>query len=449
MTEYRAGHTAAVIEGAPAALKAEPWNRELRLAYANSLVWSGHEWASVEQYEMLLGTELEVDARLGLANALAWTGRMSESVPHYKMLLESKHKGEAKQGLANAYLWMKREDLAYPLFTQLRETYPDQEVGKEGLFYTLRAIRARTTFGYNYLHDNQPMTREEPYLSHSWRMFDNSLVLGLQAAPSRDKFEDLAKPGVGLKLERKEYTFRAEAIALPLAPRVYVTRVNEIDTDDSGSPFNLNPVPARTFAELRLTLTDWPLYVHAGRIDWGKQSFTGKAQAYGLIADRYGIEGTYQLAWGEIRAFANTFRISQGDVPAALNYATADNTVNNGDLRLYTRWRPWGPQIKPFVGAHFRYSDHNDPLYWSPKKYALGYFGVEAGWDQRYWTIGALVQGGFKLAGDASEAWNTSFSAKRWLNDDWAVGMTAYAQGGTRTANYRAYGAGFTVEKLW
>jgi len=197
-----------------------------------------------------------------------------------------------------------------------------------------------------------------------------------------------------------------------------------------------------------LTLADWPLYVNVGRIDWGKQSFTGRAQATGLVADRYGIEGTYQVAWGELRGFVNHFKISQGDVPAVLQY-NADNTVNNADLKLYTRWRPWGREIKPFIGTHLRYSDHTDPAYWSPEKYAVGYVGLEAGWEDKYWTLAALGQFGFKLAGDASTAYIASIAAKRWLNDDWAIGMTAFTQGGTRTANYRANGASITVEKLW
>src|SRR5262249_8542008 len=154
-----------------------PWNTELRLAYAQALTWTGREWQSVEQFEMLIGTDREVDGRLGLANALAWTGRMSEAIPHYRLLAGTKHAGEAKQGMANAYLWMKAEDLALPLFQQLRVEYPDQEVGKLGLFYTERAIRPRTTLGFARNHDNQPMTRDEPYVTQTWRMFDNSLIL--------------------------------------------------------------------------------------------------------------------------------------------------------------------------------------------------------------------------------------------------------------------------------
>jgi hypothetical protein len=288
------------------------------------------------------------------------------------------------------------------------------------------------------------MSRNDPVLSHTWRMFDNSLILGIAGGESKDWFENAG----GASYKRREYTFRAEAMAVALQPRLYVTRIDELDTENAGTLFRLNPVPARTFGELRLTLTDWPLYVNVGRIDWGKQAFTGKAQATGLVADRYGIEGTYQVEWGEIRGFVNHFKVSQGDVPAVLQY-NADNTVNNADLKLYTRWRPWGREIKPFIGTHLRYSDHTDPAYWSPEKYAVGYVGLEAGWEDKYWTVAALGQFGFKLAGDASTAYIASLAAKRWLNDDWAIGMTAYTQGGTRTANYRASGASITVEKLW
>jgi tetratricopeptide (TPR) repeat protein len=444
MSQYRSGNYAAVIAGAPATLNAEPWNNELRLAYAYSLIWSGREWDSTDEFMKLIGTEVEVDARLGLANSYAWTGRMSESLPHYRALLNTKHRGEAKQGMANALLWMRREDLALTLFRELRAEYPDQDVGKEGLYYALRATRARTTLGYTYTHDNQPMTRREPSVTHAWRMFDNSVILGVGYSPSKDSFDN----SPGLSLERKELTLRAEAVAIPLAPRVIYTRVNEIDTDNAGTLFALNPVPARNFGELRLTLTDWPLYVNVGRVDWGKQQFTGAAQVHGLVADRYGVEGTYQVAWGEVRGFANRFKVSQGDVPAPLEYA-ADNTLDNADLRLYTRWRPWGKEIKPFVGAHYRNADHTDPFYWSPRNYVLGYAGLEFAWEDKYYTVAGILQGGWKLAGDASSAWLAAFSAKRWLNDDWAVGMTAYAQGGTKTANYRAHGAGITVEKLW
>jgi hypothetical protein len=145
MTEYRKGNLPPLVAGAPEALKAEPWNKDLRLAYANSLTWSGKEWSAVEHYEMLLGTDLEVDARLGLANALAWTGRLSESLPHYKMLLEGKHAGEAKQGLANALPVDEARGPRAALVPAVARDLPDQEVGKEGLFYTLRATRPRTT----------------------------------------------------------------------------------------------------------------------------------------------------------------------------------------------------------------------------------------------------------------------------------------------------------------
>ena len=443
MTKYKAGNYAEVIAQAPDALRGEPWNHELRLAYANSLTWSNREWPAAEQYRMLLDTEVGVDARLGLANALAWSGRMKESLPHYRLLFATKHAGEAKQGYANALRWMGRDDLAIPIYEELRATYPDQEIGKEGLFYSRRAVRPRTTLGIAYNHDNTEMNRSEPILSQSWRMADNSILFGIEASDGHDWF---AIPAGSGGYPRREYGLRFEALAIPLEPRLFVSRQEQ--PDETVAPFARAELPGRTFGEVRLTLADWPLYVHAGRVNWGKLGFTPGAQLAGLEADRYGFEVKYQTEWGEVRAFANHFRIFQGSGPEALKY-DADNTVNNGDLRLVTRWRPWTREIKPFFGVHLRYSDHTDPLYWSPKKYALGYLGLEGEWESRDWNLSTAVQGGFKLAGEANTAWLVSVGGKRWLNEDWAVGFNAFAQSGTRTTNYRAQGAGVTIEKLW
>jgi hypothetical protein len=123
--------------------------------------------------------------------------------------------------------------------------------------------------------------------------------------------------------------------------------------------------------------------------------------------------------------------------------------VVNADVRLTSRWRPWGREIKPFIGMHVRFSDRTDPDYWSPRRYGLGYVGLEGEWERRDWTVNLIGQVGVKLFGEASAAWGAALVAKRWLADDWAVGVNAYAQTGTRTSAYRAYGATFLIEKLW
>jgi len=414
--KYRAGRYAEVIAEAPATLRAEPWNNELRLAYANSLLWTGREWDAIEEFRPLLETDLGVDARLGMANGLAWSGRMSEAIPHYQRLVDGPKGDEAKLGMANALRWMGRDDLALPLYQQLRAAHPGKDIGEEGLFFARRAVRARTTLGFGYSRDNTPMRRREPTLSHTWRAANDSLIFGIDASGGDDRDDEA-------KLDRREFGFRVESLETPLAPRLTLSR----QTEPEG----------RTFGELRLQAAKWPLYVHAGRVNWGKLAFTLPALDQGLTARRFGLEGQYQVGLGELRGYANHFSISD------------DNRIDNGDLRLAFRYRPWAREVKPFVGVHFRRSDHPDPDYWSPRKYVLGYVGLEGEWVTREWSVTALGQVGFKIAGEAATAWAASIIAKRWIGADWAVGLNAYAQSGTRESKYRAEGATLLVEKLW
>ena len=416
MTKYKAGRYAEVAAEGPAALEAEPWNADLRLAVANSFLWLGQEWPAIEHYEKLLSSEHANEARVGIGNSLAWSGRMHEAIPHYQQALTGPKAGEAKLGMANAYLWMPRPDLALPLYDQLRAEYPMEEVGIEGQIRARRLVRPKTTVGFGYLHDNTPTTRQEPFVSHTFRMLDNTLVFGVDAAGGEDWNDDR-------RLDRREYGFRFEAVAAPFAPRLSVWR----QTD---------PVE-RTFGEARIQVAPWPLHVYAGRVNWGKLSFTVPALEQGLTANRYGVEGKYQFGLGELRGYANTNDISDG------------NRVDNADVRLYTRWRPWGREIKPFVGMAVRYSDREDPDYWSPRRYGVGYLGLEGEWDTLPWMVNASVQVGFGVIGEASTAWAGSVIARRWLSEYWAVGVNAYAQAGTRTSNYRAHGLTFLVEKLW
>src|SRR6187402_1531601 len=80
MTKYKAGLYAEVTAEGPAALAAEPSNAQLRLALANSYLWTMHEWEAIEHYRLLLDDpHYGTDARIGVANTLAWSGRMHEA----------------------------------------------------------------------------------------------------------------------------------------------------------------------------------------------------------------------------------------------------------------------------------------------------------------------------------------------------------------------------------
>src|SRR5258706_9920094 len=414
--KYKAGKYAEVIAEGPAALESEPWNAELRLALANALLWSGQEWPAIEHYRLLLDGDFAAEARLNMANGLAWSGRMAEAVPHYQMLLAGPKADEAKLGLAHAWRWMGRPDLSLPLYQQLRAAYPNQDIGEEGLLFASRELRAKTTAGFGYLHDNTPTTRREPMVSHTFRARDNTLIFGIEGSGGED-WNDATR------LSRREYGLRFEAAGWWLAPRLAASR----ETEPRGP----------TFGEARLEVATWPLHANFGRVNWGKLSFTVPALDLGLSADRYGVEGKYQLGAGEGRGFANHFSISDG------------NRIENGDMRLTSRWRPWGRELKPFAGVAWRFSDHTDPAYWSPRRYGLGYVRLEGEWASRNWSINATAQVGVKLLGEASTSWAGSLIAKRWIADAWAIGINAFAQSGTRESKYRADGVTLFVDKLW
>ena len=337
-------------------------------------------------------------------------------MPHYLLLVHGSKAGEAKLGLANAYLWMARPDLSLPLYNELRAAYPEEQTGVEGLLFARRQLRARTTLGATYNHDNTPMSRHEPFVSHTWRAANNTLIFGLAASGGRD-FDDQTR------LPRREYEVNLESLSTWLEPRLSISRQTE--------------PRERTFGDLRLQVNDLPMYVNIGRINWGKSAFTIPALDQGLTANRFGVEGKYQFAIGELRGFANYFSISDG------------NRINAGDLRVTSRWRPWGRELKPFYGVQWRFSNHIDPDYWSPKTYALGYVGLEGEWERRMWMINAIVQAGVKLAGEASTSVAGSLVAKRWIGEDWAIGMTGYAQSGSRASKYQAAGVTAFIEKLW
>jgi tetratricopeptide (TPR) repeat protein len=420
LSKYKAGKQKEVVVEGEAALAKEPWNNELRYAYANSLLWNGREWDATPQYRMLLETEYAVDARLGLANSLAWTGRMTEALPHYQMIVnDPKVGGEARLGMANVYLWLGRADLALPIYKQLRADYPTQDTGEEGLYYARRATRAHTTFGDTYTRDNTPTRRNEPWASHTWRDESNAWIFGLYGNVGHDW-----NPNLNRDLDRREYGVSVENVDWALAPRLSVSR----QQDPQGL----------TFGELRIqAISSWPLYVSAGRVNWGKLSFTVPALGKGLTANHAGLEGRYNTYAGELRGFANYWDVSDG------------NKVENAELRLTSRWRPFGQEIRPFIGTHWRGADQTVPDYWSPEKYWLGFAGVEWAWERRYWSITGLAQVGFKIAGDASTAWSVALAGKRWIGDDWAIGVSGYAISGTRQVGYKSEGATVTLEKLW
>jgi hypothetical protein len=279
-------------------------------------------------------------------------------------------------------------------------------------------LRPHTTLGDIYNRDNTPTRRNEPYLTQTWRDSSGAYIFGLSANVGHDW-----NPTLGRDLERREYGLQVENVDWAIPSRLAISRQEE--------PNGL------TFGELRLGSPTGPLYVAGGRENWGKLSFTVPALDKGLTANHGELGGRYQIAPGELRGFFNYWDISDG------------NHVENAEVRLTSRWCPFGQEIRPYIGVHWRGADRTTPDYWSPRTYTLGFGGVEWDYQRRYWSLYGLAQAGFKIAGEASTAWSVALGGKRWIGADWAVGANVYSLSGTRQVNYRAEGGTVTLEKLW
>lgn len=400
-------------------LEEEPDNEELRFAVADSLLWSGNAWPATAHYEALLASEspeIAGPVRLRLAHSQAWTGRMADAIPHYKTQLDGKLENESRLGLANALRWQGRQDLALPHYKKAILNQPNEEEALNGALYSERALRPRTQLGASLTKDNSPMQRQEMTLAHTWRNEAGSRIFTVESSTGREWDPEL-------QLHQRETTFRVEDLGLQLAPR--------LDLTQQSTP------KGQTFAHLRLRLNESPLYVNAGRVNWGKSVFNVHGLNDNLTANRFGLEGKQPTAAGELRGFINHFSIADS------------NRIDNGDLRLTPWWRPWGAEIRPYTGVTWRYSARHDERYWSPKTYAAGYFGLEGEWERRSWSFFAFGHVGFRLAGEAATYSAGGFTAKRWLDRDWSVALGAWAQSNAQGESYASHGLTLTLEKLW
>lgn len=416
LDSFSAGDYARVITESPRVLRNEPHNNELRLAYANSLLWTGDAWGSAAHFRQLLGSELDTEARLGLANALAWSGRMADSIPYYESLLDGPQEKEARLGLANAQRWRGRPDLALPHYRRAIADDPASQEAATGLLFTERELRPRTVIGVERTHDNSPMDRRDVTISHTWRDSSMTRIFSVAQTFGKDWIP-------GLSENQRDLTVRIEDLGMVLAPRL---ELSHQDTPNSD-----------TFGQLRLKLADTPFYANLGRINWGKTEFNMNALNSNLSAKLIGLEGKVQTGAGEFQGFVNYYDISD------------NNHIVYGDIRLTPWWRPYGSGFRPFIGVSSRNSGHQVDNYWSPTTYAVGYVGAELDWESASWNFSTFASVGTKLAGDASTYWSAGLTAKRWIGRDWAIGANIWGQDNGRSTSYKSFGMGLQLEKLW
>jgi tetratricopeptide (TPR) repeat protein len=416
LDSFSAGNFARVIDDAPRALAAEPHNDELRLAYANSLLWHDQAWQSSEQFHRLLGTALEAQARLGLANSLAWTGRVSESIQHYEKLLTTPLDKPARLGLANALRWSGRADQALPHYRRLLSDDPGSTDAARGIVYCERVLRPSTVVGFERLHDSSPMTRGELQIRHTFRDDSRTRIFSLIRSADRDKSSTMSSTQDAAALE-------VEDLGLPMAPRLSIGR--------AYFPAEL------TLWDLRLKLSEAPTYLYVGKENWGKTAFNIPALQAALTANRLGFSATLLSAAGALSASINTRHISDG------------NRVSDADLKLTPRWRPFDRAIQIYTGLAGRRATRVAADYWSPLHYSVGYVGIKGEWEGHDWSLAGFASIGGRLAGEASNYWSTGISAKRWLTDDWALALRLSAQSSAGAGSYKSNGLSVQLEKLW
>lgn len=413
---FSAGDYARVINDAPRALAEEPYNNELRLAYANSLLWSGRAWASSDYFRALVGTSFDPQARLGLANSLAWTGRLAESLQHYEALLGGPSEKQARLGLANALRWLGRADLALTHYRRILRDEPANEQAARGVIYCERVLRPSTIVGAVRSHDSSPMDRQELQIAHSWRNSVQTRIYSIALAADRDSIPTASA-------SQNAVDFRVEDLALPFAPRLELSQQN---------------LPAAiSFWNLRVKVAESPVYLHAGKVNWGKSAFNLSALESNLTADWIGADGKAQTFLGEFRGAVNHHSISDG------------NRVSDADLRLTPWWRPYGPEVRPYAGISWRQSASRAGSYWTPLSYAAGYVGIEGEWETPDWYMTAFISTGARLAGEATSSWSGGVSVKRWLARDWAFSAQLSAQSSAGAGRYSGNTLSFQLEKQW
>jgi tetratricopeptide (TPR) repeat protein len=393
--------------------KIERQGEALRIAE----LYTDGKYAEVGTDGLVLLTTEKVDEqlRLYIANSLAWTNRLKEAGQLYRVLLESKYKASAKLGLANLNRWQGRDHLALPLYQEILAGDPENKDALEGLRLANRETASRTTVIAGGSHDSGQIQTRVLRLNHRWR--DANLANIWEVETSLLKAHDLST-----EARRQDFTVRYKALETFLKPRLEM----------SSDGYNV-------FGSAGIELGSLPVLIDVGRVNWGLVANTPKALALHLVADRIAVQTTAVLAAGNLSARADLSKISDG------------NTITTSALRFTPSWRPLGTHFKPMLALETRNAKAYTGNYWAPSDgYGSASAGLMAEWGGADWNFSASAQAGVRVFGEAGNSWSVSSGGKRWLTNDWAVGMNLWAMASKRNSQpYRAQSLFVTVEKLW
>ena len=383
----------------------------------------------------LLETERpDPELHLKIANSLAWSGQTRAAQMQYRALFDTAVDRQARVGLANTQRWGGRTDLAARGFQGVLDRYPDDADALEGLRLSRFDLAPRTTFSMEQTTDITPVERRGATLGHRWHSAEGDVRYEVRAVRFEDSVEFLLPAGTGqptpitmmTAVDRQSVSASIDLLAHPLQPSLMVAVQQQPDDNV-------------VFGTGRIKLHEWPVWLRAGRLDWGHEALAPRAGDIGLVARHAGLEAQGEFGWGQLFGQLDHFSITDG------------NSVSAAQLRWTPSWRPLGARWRPNLGLDFRQADQPTPLYWSP---AIGHgsanVGLSGDWSKGNWDLYGSAQYGVPLLEESGNSWSLSLGGRYRIAPDLAVSFNFWRMSSERdNAAYRARTANVQVEKVW
>lgn len=356
--------------------------------------------------------------QLIIANSLAWSGRLKEANTAYQSIKEEPLVDEAQVGIANIYRWRGRDEVAAPIYREVLAKSPEHIDAKNGLLLAERELAPRTTIYYGTSADSSELRSRNLTVTHRWRDDSGYRIFEVEGGAVNETL-----PGAEAPL--REVTARYQDVGLALRPTLELT----VPTNIQNS----------MFGNLRLQFEDDVGQLDIGRVNWGKYNANANSLLARDTATHVGLQLKHPFDIGELAFRADYFNISD------------DNTIYSTDTRLVSAIRPFGNNIKPYLGVETRQAKTSSPRYWSPSQGAGSLYGGLAGeWSWDNWSAFASVQAGLGLYGDAGASWMLSGGTKYWITSNYALSFNVWGMTSTRASSeYRAHMASLMLEKIW
>ena len=374
--------------------------------------------AGTEGLALLSKEKPDDPLQLIIANSLAWSGRLKEATTTYQRITDAELVDDANVGIANILRWQGRDELAAPIYRGILAVRADNKDALNGLELAERELVPRTTVTFGTAGDSSYADRRAVTLNHKWRDESGFNIYEVESSGIKDSL-----PGVGA--DQRDMTVRYQALGLELKPSLELSVAN---------------APQSTvFGSLKLLFDDDRIQVDLGSVNWGKLANNANALLSNFSASHVGASAKRDTPLGNVAGRLDYYVISD------------TNTIFSSDIRLNSNLRPFGNNIKPFIGAETRKANFLSPNYWSPSEGAGSlYAGLLAEWGSDDWSLFASGQTGLGFYGEAGNSWSLSGGAKRWVSRNTALSLNVWSMSSSRlNSEYRAQAINIALEKLW